>query len=555
VLGQRPRRVVLRHHQGRAHRPAALAYPSSSKPGDRRVHRLVQRHSPAQHPGLSQPCRVREISQKRDHRKGSLTKPSTLSVKAGQPQTRRGLTRYLWRFDGKVHSTPSFEDPEEAHVEAIRQIDEQIKGTWRDPRGGRILLADWINQYWWPAQDLEPTTEGNYAYLIEFHILPAFGQREISTLTYEEITTWERRIRETPGRRGKPLSASTASAARSRLITILQDAADADRIPVNPAKRRPKRGKKSAASSRAATAARRTAPPDPVTVIRIAERAALLTSRDIDFLQVVWLAWTGMRFGETLAVEKQFFDFPDIGIPCYHLDWQLREIGGKVTKAPPKDNSNRTIDLPPFLTALAKTLCRQARPCCCPEQDGQPACKGADHTAGGYVFLGPGNGHPRRSNWADRVLTPAATGVYPGQKGQRRPVYVSNQNPTGTPIRSTRGKRAIDFADGTWEPLHSHVWPHLFRHAHDTWLDDAGVRELMRKDRIGHAMTGMDSTYLHITPDARRHCCEALETLFWSAIGEIGHESAVAILSSLQEQVKSRATCANDGEGTERRSV
>ncbi|MGH3276980.1 MAG: hypothetical protein ACRDNZ_21970 [Streptosporangiaceae bacterium] len=177
-------------------------------------------------------------------------------------QSRRGLTRYLWRFDGKVYSTSSCEDPGEAHAEAIRQVDEQIKGTWRDPRSGRILLADWINQYWWPAQDLEPTTEGNYTYLIEFHILPAFGQREIGSLTYEEITAWERSIRETPGRRGKPVSASTAGAARSRLITILQDAADADRISVNPARRRPKRGKKSAAASRAA-AARRIANPRP----------------------------------------------------------------------------------------------------------------------------------------------------------------------------------------------------------------------------------------------------------------------------------------------------
>jgi integrase len=46
-------------------------------------------------------------------------------------------------------------------------------------------------------------------------------------------------------------------------------------------------------------------------------------------------------------------------------------------------------------------------------------------------------------------------------------------------------------ADGPWEPLHDRIWPHLFRHAHDTWLDDAGVRELMRRDRIGHTMRGM----------------------------------------------------------------
>jgi len=162
------------------------------------------------------------------------------------------------------------------------------------------------------------------------------------------------------------------------------------------------------------------------------------------------------------------------------------------------------------------------------------------------VFLGPGDGHPRRSNWADRVLTPAATGAYPEQKGQRRPVYVSWQHPAGTPIRSTRGNPAADVADGTWEPLHTHVWPHLFRHAHDTWLDDAGVRELMRKDRIGHAMTGMDSTYLHVTPEARNQCCQALEALFWTAIANVAHQSAVPILNSLQAQAASQSAAGGE---------
>ena len=96
---------------------------------------------------------------------------------------------------------------------------------------------------------------------------------------------------------------------------------------------------------------------------------ALLTGRDLDFIQVVWMGWTGMRFGEVLAVEASSFDFPDIGIPCYHLDWQLREIAGKVTKAPPKDSSNRTVDLPPFLASLARTLITGARPCRCPRPE------------------------------------------------------------------------------------------------------------------------------------------------------------------------------------------
>jgi hypothetical protein len=37
---------------------------------------------------------------------------------------------------------------------------------------------------------------------------------------------------------------------------------------------------------------------------------------------------------------------PSSGIATYALDWQLRELGGKVEKAAPKDGSFRTLDIP-----------------------------------------------------------------------------------------------------------------------------------------------------------------------------------------------------------------
>jgi hypothetical protein len=135
---------------------------------------------------------------------------------------------------------------------------------------------------------------------------------------------------------------------------------------------------------------------------------------------------------------------------------------------------------------------------------------------------------------------------------QQRPVYVNFQQPPGIPVRSTRKIKAADSADGAWEPLHAHVWPHLFRHAHDTWLDDAGVRELMRKDRIGHAMPGMDGTYLHVTPESRRDCCEALEALFWDAVSSVGHESPVPTLSELQAQERSRKSSVSKNSAAQR---
>jgi hypothetical protein len=55
---------------------------------------------------------------------------------------------------------------------------------------------------------------------------------------------------------------------------------------------------------------------------------------------------------------------PAEGIATYALDWQLCEIGGKVEKAPPKDGSYRTLDIPPFLADLLRWAINSQRPAC-----------------------------------------------------------------------------------------------------------------------------------------------------------------------------------------------
>jgi transposase InsO family protein len=73
--------------QRRADRYPGVAQLGRGLPGDRGVHRLVQRHPAAQHPGLPQPRRLRKRPLRKDQ-ECSLTELSALSVKAGQPHIR-----------------------------------------------------------------------------------------------------------------------------------------------------------------------------------------------------------------------------------------------------------------------------------------------------------------------------------------------------------------------------------------------------------------------------------------------------------------------------------
>lgn len=268
--------------------------------------------------------------------------------------SRQGLTRYVWRFERRRHWTPFYEDPEEARADATAQISQQLQGTWRDHSGRRMLLEEWID-VWVQMRDVEPTTLAKDRYLVEFHILPQFQGSELGSLAFEEIEAWEQAIPTRISATGRPYARSVAKMARDLLITILGDAVHAGKIDRNPAQRRRGRRGRMRARGRVPSVAAQQGGHTVVTpfqAICLAERCALLSGRDVDFIMNVFAAWTGVRWGELLAVEGwEETDSPlqlsKRGISTYALDWQLREIGGAVRKAPPKDGSFRILDLPP----------------------------------------------------------------------------------------------------------------------------------------------------------------------------------------------------------------
>ena len=313
-------------------------------------------------------------------------------------ETQRGLTRFVWRFEGKKYRTESHRERDEAFADAQQQITEQMKGTWQDRSGRTLALDKWIGT-WKGLIDVGPKTQQKYKYFVEHHILPEFSGRELGSLTFEEIEAWERAIPTRISDRGKPYARSVARGARSLLITILGDAVHAGKIDHNPAERlKGRRGRVQAKGRRApANSATQAAAKvlTPVQVVCLAERCALLSGNDADFVMNVFAGWTGTRWGELIAVEGSDrkdspLQLPEKGIATYALDWQLLDLGGVLQKAPPKDGSVRTLDLPPFLADLMRwAVDHRKKACSCPETDGRPFCKGDDETPPNYLFLGP----------------------------------------------------------------------------------------------------------------------------------------------------------------------
>jgi hypothetical protein len=69
-------------------------------------------------------------------------------------------------------------------------------------------------------------------------------------------------------------------------------------------------------------------------VLLVAERAALLAGRDDEFTTLVTIGYTGMRWGETIGLERYL-----LLSALINVEWQLREVSGRFHRLPPKDDS------------------------------------------------------------------------------------------------------------------------------------------------------------------------------------------------------------------------
>ena len=460
-------------------------------------------------------------------------------------EKRGNLWRARWRApDGSLASKPGFTSRKGAEAYGRDQESAIRADTYVDPRGSRITVTGWVNR-WYPTLDLEPTTLANYRYLIEAHILPAFGDRPLGSLTAEEISAWERRIADSG------YSRRTARDARSMLVTALGDAIPTY-LKVNPAQR--KRGKGRKGRHRIERYERDgKAWATPLAALLIAERCAALSGHDTDFVMILTIAYTGMRWSEAIGLRPQFVRGDQLGI-----EWKLYEIKGRFYLGRPKDGSIRSADLPPFLAdLLAGHLAAHTGDRCTCTSTNTPWCPGDT-----YLFLGPLGGHFRRSGYGERFFRPAADGWYPA-RGQRaampvladvncafpgRPVapwpaaipHEPFEVPAGRGTarllsdastgrcpqcgRALRrrtdgslishdaaGRRcpgggappAEDAALASWLPVLPRLTPHGLRHGHQTWMEEARVSDLLRAERMGHEIPGMRGVYGHVSPAMR----------------------------------------------------
>ncbi len=106
---------------------------------------------------------------------------------------------------------------------------DMARGLWHDPRRGEVLLAEVAETWYSTKLHLRETTKHIYRVILDAHILPAFGEEPIGSITTLDVQVWIAALHQKT--RCGP---NTVAKTYKQLRTIMEMALDAGLIVRNP---------------------------------------------------------------------------------------------------------------------------------------------------------------------------------------------------------------------------------------------------------------------------------------------------------------------------------
>lgn len=192
----------------------------------------------------------------------------------------------------------------------------------------------------------------------------------------------------------------------------------------------------------------------PAQVLAIADRMLDSHMR----LLVITAAYTGMRFGELAGLSRHHVHLDRGAIHVAGDTGALHEVSGRRRLGPPKTKAAvRDVHLPPFLIdALDRHL--HAHPY-------------------DTVFCTPRGRWMWRTTFTRRHWRPACDG----------------------------------HPDRAWQPIITGLRFHDLRHTHRTWMDEDGIPEALKSQRLGHQLPGIRGVYAHVTDTMQNRLVDSLQ--------------------------------------------
>jgi len=292
--------------------------------------------------------------------------------------------RYQARFrdtSGRLRSAPAtFATRKAAERHLATVMSELDRGTWRDPRRGKVTFEVLVASWRASRPNLRPTSVAGYANLLARLLMPFFCGMRADAINPEVIREWhtwaatlsKHKAKEPTGERLSPNTVAKGY----RLLRAIMDLAEDDGVIVrNPCRLR------GVATERLPE--QRIATPEEVH--RLSE------SIDRRYKAMVLVAaYGGLRMGELVGLRRHRIDFENGTIRVVE---QVTQADGQTfVVGPPKTEAGvRTIDMPAaVMQALALHIMEQG-----------------ENARNGLVFTSPDGGYIRRSNFRRRVWLPA----------------------------------------------------------------------------------------------------------------------------------------------------
>lgn len=111
----------------------------------------------------------------------------------------------------------------------------------------------------------------------------------------------------------------------------------------------------------------------------------------------------------------------------------------------------------------------------------------------------------------------------------------------GGPCPGSGQEAAEDLAVASWLPVLRGLTPHGLRHGLQTWMDEDGIPEVLKTERMGHEMPGMHGVYGHVSPAMREELKAALQARWDEALlqrAALSPVSAVPLLNGLLVDIR-----------------
>ena len=250
--------------------------------------------------------------------------------KEEKTNTWRVIYRYTdWKGERKQTSKRGFATRREAQAWEREQLNKVTADV-------DMTFASFIDHYTEDMKTrLKENTWNNKEHIIRTKLLPYFGKLKLSSITPQQIITWQNELMNCKDENGKPYSPVYLRTIHTQLSAVFNHAVRYYKLKENPCQKAGAMGKKKAREI------------NFWTKDEYLQFAGAIRDKPMAYHAFQMLYWCGIREGELLALTPADFDFK-AGTVKISKSYQ-RLHGEDVITTPKTKKSNRTIKMPPFL--------------------------------------------------------------------------------------------------------------------------------------------------------------------------------------------------------------